>query len=94
MAVAMKALGVIVVVVGVLIIVMIQQHLPSSEKLNIVLPIIPGIVFVSAIYFALGAILDRLNVLTRSLGRPQVSTTSAPSRTPQQEQAIAERFPR
>lgn len=77
MAAAMKGLGVIVVVVGVLFIAVIQQHLPTSQKLNVILPIIPGIVFVSSIYFALGAILDRLDVITGSLGRPQVSSPRA-----------------
>ncbi len=79
MAFVMKALGVVVVVAGFAVFVTLQKHMPSDQKQNLALSVAVAVVFVSAIYFALGVIVDKLDRIIRSLDRPEVSPSPAKS---------------
>jgi hypothetical protein len=89
MGTLMKFLGVVVALVGFIIFMSIQKHLPGSQKQNMALYISVSVVFISAIYFALGVIADKLDRVIRSLDRPQISPSSADADRSSAEEAFA-----
>ena len=91
MATLMKALALLVVGGGLIVFMILQRQIPSSQKLNFFLSMVPAVVFVSALYFALGHVLEKLDWIMRSLERPQIGPPRAVAagRSPA-EQALAD----
>src|SRR3546814_14666142 len=82
MATFMRVLGLLVFVGGLIAYLSIQKQIPNSQKLNAFFVVLSGVVLVSGLYFALGQILAKLDVVLRSLDRPQVLPSAGVSIDP------------
>lgn len=76
MATLMKLLAALVAIVSVIAGVVMMQKLPFRAGPDVLLPFVPMIVILVATLFALGEILAKLDIVLRSLDRPQVQPSA------------------